>query len=78
MGPISTTFINGLGSLLEKTLHQASMQQNHSLALLHSSFSLLRSLIMCLRAASSSSGRLQLAVSNMSLVVSELSKALSD
>jgi len=70
MGPIATTFYKRLASLLADKLHQTYNQTIRWLRC-NLSFSLLRSMIMCLRGARSSSGKPQLAASNISLAVSE-------
>ena len=70
MGPITTTFYKRLASLLSEKLHQS---YNQTILWLRCSlsFSLLRSVIMCLRGARSSCGRPQPAASDISLAVSE-------
>ena len=70
MRPITTTFYKRLTSLLSEKLHQS---YNQTILWLHCSlsFSLLWSVIMCLRGARSSCGRPQPAASDISLAVSE-------
>ena len=70
MGPIATTFYKRLASLLAERMHQSYNQTIRWLRCTLS-FSLLRSLIMCIRGARSSSGKPQLAAGDLSLVVSE-------
>ena len=70
MGPIATTFYRCLASLLSDKLYQSYNQTIRWLCC-RLSFSLLRSVIMCLRGARSSCGRPEPAASDISLAVSE-------
>ena len=68
MGLTATTFYKRLASLLSDKLHQSYSQIIHWLCC---SFSLLRSLIMCLRGARSLSGEPQLIAGDISQAVSK-------
>ena len=71
MGPIATTFYKCLASLLSNKSNQSYNQTIRWLCW-NLSFSLLRSLIMCLRGACSS-GKPQLAAGDISLALNEAS-----
>ena len=70
MDPIATTFYKRLASLLSDKTHQTYNQTIRWLRC-SLSFSLLRSMIMCLRGARSSCGKPQLAAGDIALAVSE-------
>ena len=71
-GPIATTFTNDcLFCFLRNYIKHTTKPLKFCWLRCNSSFSLLHSLIMCLRGACSSSGRQQPAASNISLAVSE-------
>ena len=70
MEPIATTFYKRLASLLSDKSNQSYNQTIRWLRC-SLSFSLTRSLIMCLRGARSSAGKPQLAAGDISLAVSE-------
>ena len=70
MGPIASTFYKRLASMFSAKTQQS---YNQTIRWLHCSlsFSLLRSMVMCLRGARSSCGKPQVAASDILLAVSE-------
>ena len=70
MGPIATTSYKRLAYLLSDRSNQSYNQKIRWLRC-NLSFSLLRSLIMCLRGACSSSGKPQLSAGDISLAISK-------
>ena len=70
MGPIPSTFYKRLASMLSAKTQQSYNQTIRWLRC-SLSFSLIQSLVMCLRGARSSCGKPQLAANDISLAVSE-------